>query len=129
MMLLFLLWWWCISEYAEVTAVQAAVVAELRKQYSRVALFFWDARRGDVLGVVWKPKAFLSSTSTSSSFSILESRHQLVVTGVDNSGDCVSGGGVKHSTDRDSVVVKNVVELVAEMVAGSKGAIDLVQIR
>lgn len=34
----------------------ALLLAELRRQYSDIALFFHDSLGGDVIGVVWKPE-------------------------------------------------------------------------
>ena len=53
------------SSATSANTVQEGIVKKLRCQFRDVAIFFWDESDGDRVGVMLKPRAFLSSTFSS----------------------------------------------------------------
>ena len=76
------------------------VVANLRRAFEDVALFFWNARSATKIGVMWKPSQFMTKK-----FSVVSSRH--------------------HTVTDAGFSVKNASEIVREMVNTSEGLITL----
>jgi hypothetical protein len=92
------------SESAE-HPVQEDLVCRLRAAFKREALFFWNARSGREVGVLWRPQL-----SQPSPFSILTSRNRTVDGG---SGGSEEGGG--------SMTRANIGELLSQMLDMSDG--------
>jgi hypothetical protein len=112
-----------IREEPTVTCIQAAVVDSLRRRFGDIALFFWNAAKGDLLGIVWKPKAFLAH-----SFSILDCRNVLPIA----STGSVAATAAANTSDggaKSDCVVMNITKIISDMVAASDGVIADIIIR
>jgi hypothetical protein len=110
-----------IREEPTVTCIQAAVVDSLRRRFGDIALFFWNAAKGDLLGIVWKPKAFLAH-----SFSILDCRNALPIASVNAATAAANTSDAGAKTD---CVVMNITKIISDMVAASDGVIADIIIR
>jgi hypothetical protein len=74
-----------------------------------MALFFWNQADGAELGIVWKPKTFLSR-----SFSILESQHRMIV---------MATPDVRSDKDQRPDHIVNISEVIAEMLKMCNGVV------
>lgn len=90
--------------------IQTLVVQRLREAFGSHAMFFWDAGRGNQVGVAWRPRLYLPQT-----LSVLGARYKLPI-----SFPPVSENG---SLEGMPVVVTNAIQLIAEMVALGDGLI------
>ena len=97
----------CNREGPIPTSTQAAIVDSLRSHLRDLAVVFWNASRGDIVGLVWKPRAILSSP-----FSILDSKDLLLVPSLD---DTRSTGGSSSSGAMDATSVVNIAKVLADV--------------
>ena len=86
-----------VQEGTTAYPIQESIIANLKKTYGDIALFFWNFQRGSELGIMWKPSAFLSSK-----FSILETRNKLALT---------SAEGVSLSLLNSSQIISDMQEV------------------
>lgn len=89
------------SNVTSANTVQEEIVTKLRKQFNDVALFFWDETAGDRLGVMLKPKAFITSA-----FSSTKSRRKI----------SISTGTASHSH-----MLTDVSQIAMNIYAGGNG--------
>ena len=95
--------------------MQEEVVAELRRQFAHVALFFWNGLAGADVGVVWRPRAFLPQK-----FAILNCDDRTPC------GTSGSGGGnssVGAGAGSSDYTLPNVPALIQRMLAVADGLI------
>jgi len=89
------------SESAE-HPVQEALVGRLRAAFRREALFFWNARSGREVGVLWRPQL-----SQPGPFAILTSRNRAV--------------GGEGGEEGGSMTQANIAEMLSQMLDMSDG--------
>ena len=97
------------SNVTSANTVQEEIVTKLRKQFNDVALFFWDETAGDRLGVMLKPKAFITST-----FSSTNSRRKI----------SISAGTASHSH-----MLTDVSQIAMNIFAGGNGCFSDITFR
>ena len=83
--------------------VQEEIVDTLRREFDDVALFFWNGIKGNEVGIVWKPAAFLPDK-----FKILRCTNRIAVT----------------TSKQETLTVFNATELVTRILAAGEGALD-----
>ena len=97
------------SNVTSANTVQEEIVTKLRKQFNDVALFFWDETAGDRLGVMLKPKAFITSA-----FSSTKSRRKI----------SISTGTASHSH-----MLTDVSQIAMNIFAGGNGCFSDITFR
>jgi U3 small nucleolar RNA-associated protein 22 len=88
-----------VLDYLSPNPLQEEVIFNLREKYGHFALFFWNCLDGRDIGVVWRPNAFLPSTSIST----LQMKYRI------------------PTHDTSTLTITNAATLVAEMLTLSKG--------
>ncbi len=86
--------------------IQAETFEKLRIFVEPMAVLFWDEYRGDRIGLVWRPKMFLSNT-----FTVLQSRFKLAFSTVSN------------MNNKEFTMIPNTAEIINQLIEISNGII------